>query len=136
MKCPNCSSADQLFKMSVLYEAGTTTTQSGATYGMGFLNDGDLTPDVFGVARSSSQNISQTLLARKCAPPEKPVQISQYGILIALFFLGIGLFWQFNMMEDGEGISKLSLVFYIVAFLIFPVATVYGGGFFSVKVLE
>ena len=116
MKCPSCSYEDSSYRMSVLYESGTSViNQSGTTYGAGFANDGDFNPDGFGAARSSSQGISQTMLARKCSPPEKPTEYTPY-IFLGFPVISVGMILQF--MDEGYGISNFSMLLYIVGGII------------------
>ncbi len=100
--------------MSVVYESGTSTiNQSGTAFGAGFSNDGDFNPDGFGAARTSSRGTSQTVLARKCSPPKKPTEFTPY-ILLGFPVIGVGIIWQFMMMDEGDGTSRFSMLLYII----------------------
>jgi hypothetical protein len=110
--------------MSLLYESGTSTShQTGSAGAVTFSNNGNLRLDGIGVARFSSQGINQSLIAKKCAPPSKPTARALYSILFGFLCLVFGWMWQLGAMDDGEGLSKVALMFFIMGALLLTVIT-------------
>ena len=113
MKCPSCSSEGSSYKLRAVYESGTSIiNQSGTSYGAGFANDGDFNPDGFGAMRTSSQGMSQTMLAKKCSPPEKRDYMFGYAILIGCILIVFG--FCFNKTVESELSQKVAIFFYII----------------------
>ena len=74
-------------------------------------------PDGFVIANNSSRGTSQTLIAKKCAPPEKPVQFAPIGLLIPLV-ISVPFNYQLLSSTDDEKMSSLSVIMYIIGALI------------------
>jgi len=89
--CPKCGNDGSIAKVSAIWarETGIVTT-SGPTTGIGMTSNGS---PAFVVGTTSQSGISQSILAKKLAPPQMPTKKANsciwygLGLIFPLFFL-------------------------------------------------
>jgi hypothetical protein len=91
MQCKSCGS-DNVQKLSLVYEQGTQNIKTtGRTYGSGVgVGRGGIGAG-FGSARTTTTGKSQSLAAKKAAPPEKKPIALAIGVIVIGLFIAIAI---------------------------------------------